>query len=303
MKFNTYIGSMLPSFTKGRMLEDLGCIREELRENTLPPFKSSSESFGNLKFDSQWNKKFEEQFKKEINFKHKGNFITGMYTALQTCLERLDVIESLIQRYYNADDVLRDAMTATRINLLQSLEVISFVTRYSRQVLMVALAYEFDAKSADNAPSFNISAGEMEWVTSKQRHFLTCLNVIMKVKNNDEFEKIIDGLPNAVVSEDSYDVILGTQGQSKIDPMQFGLIPLVLNPIYHIRMLIADWQVSRYKAAQEEKRMLEFRLLKLKLQSTGKADAKLDQNIEYTEQRLQQLNFKLHKMEQEYGAT
>lgn len=68
-------------------------------------------------------------------------------------------------------------------------------------------------------------------------------------------------------------------------------------------MMIADWQVSRYKAAQEEKRMLEFRLLKLKLQSTGKADAKLDQNIEYTEQRLQQLNFKLHKMEQEYGAT
>lgn len=303
MKFNAYLNSMLPSFTKGRMLEDLGCTREELRDNTLPPFKSTADTFGTMKFESQWNVKFEELFKKEANFKYKGNFISGIYTVLEVCLERLDSLESLIQRYYNADDVLRDAMTATRINLLQCLELISFVVRYSRRILIVAMAYEIEVKSGDNEPTSNITPGEMEWISSKQRHFLSCLNSVMRVKNNEEFEKKMDEIPNAVVNEDSYDVLLQTQGQGKIDPLQMGLIPLVLNPIYHIRMAIADWQVTRYKAAQEEKRMLEFRLLKLKLQASGKKDAKLDQNIQYTENRLQELNFKLHKMEKEYGAA
>ena len=303
MKFDAYLNSLLPTFTKGRMLEDLGCIREELRENTLPPYKSTSETFGRLKFASEWNQKFNAQFTKEINFKYKDNFYTGIYTALQTAYERLDVIESLIQRYYEADDVVRDAMTATRVNLLQILEAISFVTRYARRVLIVSMAYEIDAKNADNAPTYSMSEGEVDWLQSKLRHFLTCLNVVSFAKTNEDFATTIDNLPKAVINGSSYDVLLQTQGVGKIDPMKMGLIPLVLNPIYHVRMAIADWQVSRYKTAQEEKKMLEFRLLKMKLQSQGKADAKLDASIQYTEGRLQELNYKLHKMENEYGAS
>ena len=92
-------------------------------------------------------------------------------------------------------------------------------------------------------------------------------------------------------------------GANRTDPFQFGLIPIVLNPIYHVRMAIADWQVTRYKAAQEEKRMLEFKLLKLKLAQTGKKDARLDEQIEYTAGRLDKLNYKLKTMEEQYGTA
>jgi primosomal protein N'' len=51
----------------------------------------------------------------------------------------------------------------------------------------------------------------------------------------------------------------------------------------------------------EEKRMLEFRLLQLKQAEEGKKDAKLQQQIEYTEGRLQKINYKLKKMEEKYA--
>lgn len=86
-----------------------------------------------------------------------------------------------------------------------------------------------------------------------------------------------------------------------MDPYHFGLIPIKMNPIYHIRMAIAEWQVARYNAAIEEKRALEYRLLALKASSDGKKDAKLEEAIEYSEARLAKLNYKLATMEEDYA--
>ena len=63
-------------------------------------------------------------------------------------------------------------------------------------------------------------------------------------------------------------------------------------------MAVAEWQVNRYKAALEEKRALEYRLLALK--EEREPDARLQQEIAYTEGRLQKLNKKVIDMESDY---
>ena len=105
------------------------------------------------------------------------------------------------------------------------------------------------------------------------------------------------------VNPSSVTDIVASVGASRVDPMNFGLIPIVLNPIYHVRMMIADWQVNRFKAADEERKLLEFKLLKMKMTDGGKRDANVDRQIEYTEGRLQKLNYKLMEMEKSYGAS
>ncbi len=300
MKFERYLDSLLPSFSRQRLLDDLAVIREELKDNTLPPLKSIATAFGKRKFESQWVAEFDAAFKKGTNIKYQGNFYTGMYETLQVVADNVDVVESLINAYY-ADDVLRDAMTVLRINLLQYLETMSFAVRYARRVAVATMSIEVDASSDKQGLETIITAGEVEWLTTRRIHFFAALNSLSIGRK--DVEERFKSLPDMTVNANSIQSTNSVLGANRTDPFQFGLIPIVLNPIYHVRMAIADWQVTRFKAAQEEKRMLEFKLLKLKMAQTGKSDARLDEQIEYTSGRLEKLNYKLKTMEEDYGTA
>ena len=300
MKIDRYLDSLLPSFSRQRLLDDLAVIREELKDNTLPPIKSIATAFGTRKFESQWVADFNTAFTKGVNLRFKGNFYNGMYDVLQIINDNVDAVESLINAYY-ADDVLRDAMTVLRINLLQYLETMSFAVRYARRIAVATMAIEVDAVSEKQGLDTVITAGEVEWLTTRRVHFFAALNTLSAERK--VVEERFKALPDMTVNADSIANTNSIIGANRTDPFQFGLIPIVLNPIYHVRMAIADWQVTRYKAAQEEKRMLEFKLLKLKLAQTGKKDARLDEQIEYTAGRLDKLNYKLKTMEEQYGTA
>lgn len=90
-------------------------------------------------------------------------------------------------------------------------------------------------------------------------------------------------------------------GSAKVDPFQMDLIPIWLNPIYHIGMFVSEWQADRYKAAKEEVRLLQLRKLNLEKTIEKKPDAKIQHEIEYLSNRVQGMNFKIEKMEKDYA--
>ena len=300
MNLDKYLSSLLPSFTKARMLEDLGVTREELKYNTLPPLKALSQTFGKRKWENEWVKNFDERFEKQSELRYSGNFMTGVYETLERALENCDSLERLINLTF-ADDVVREAMTVSRANILQYLEVMSFAISYSRRLMVIALTLEVAQVEQEDPTASSITPGELDWVTKRQDAFYQSMRILGNKK--EDLEKQFADLPDMTINSDTVATTTALVGVTKIDPMGFGLIPISLNPIYHVRMAIADWQVSRFKAAQEEKRMLEFKLLQLKLASTGKKDVKLQQQVDYTQGRLQKLNFKLREMEDNYGTA
>ena len=75
----------------------------------------------------------------------------------------------------------------------------------------------------------------------------------------------------------------------------------MLNPIYHIRIRIAEWQAAKYQEAKEERSMVELRLLSLKELKSGKDNARLEQQIEYNQERLSKLTAKIGRMEENYA--
>jgi len=177
----------------------------------------------------------------------------------------------------------------------------SFAVRYARRVAVATMSFEVDASSDKQGLETIITAGEVEWLTTRRIHFFAALNSLSIGRK--DVEERFKSLPDMTVNANSIQSTNSVLGANRTDPFQFGLIPIVLNPIYHVRMAIADWQVTRFKAAQEEKRMLEFKLLKLKMAQTGKSDARLDEQIEYTSGRLEKLNYKLKTMEEDYGTA
>jgi hypothetical protein len=300
MKFDDYLGSLLPSFTRQRILEDIEAAREELADNTLEPLKAIARSYGSYKWKSDWVEEFDGAFKHNVKGKYNGNILNGMLHVMETVEENLDLIESLVEREYK-DELFRDAMSILRINILQYVEAMSFAIEYTRRLLVAIMACEVATVNGDTAGETLPTKGEFDWIAMRRESYFTVMNILAVKK--EEVEKRFAELPEVIITKDTFEQTRATVGYAKVDPMSFGLIPLVLNPIYHVRMAVADWQVSRFKAAEEERRMLEFRLMQLKLAVSDKKDAKLEQQIEYTQNRLSKLRYELKEMGEKYGTA
>lgn len=300
MKIKEYVSSLLPSFTKSRLTEDLNIIREELKVNTIPPYTAASKAYATVKFQAADLKRFEEDFKRGVKTKFRGNSLSVIEQTLKRMEENTDVVEKLIANYY-ADDVMRDAMTFLKVNITQYIETMSFVSRYARRHLLWVMATENHAINGDQEFTA-MTPGEVEWLRVQRQNFFTGITILGGERSEKgEIDKSFNDIPDIVISKDNVPVIEKTVGAQKIDPFHFGLIPVWLNPIYHVRMQIAEWQVKRFKAAQKEREIIELRLLQLKQAAQGKKDARLQEQIEYNEGRLQRLNYELQKMEEDYA--
>ena len=301
MKIRDYVSSLLPSFTKSRMSEDVGIIREELKNSTTPPYTAMVKAYGNTKFKAKELQSFEEEFKRGVKSRFRGNSVAVIEQTLKRMETNTDLVDRMVSEYY-ADDVMRDAMTFLKINLIQYIETMSFVCRYARRHLIWVVSVENHAVTGGEGYGETMTAGELEWLRVQRANFFQALTVMGGEKSEPTvLEGLFKSVPDIVVTKDNVPVIEKTVGVQKTDPFQFGLIPVWLNPIYHVRMKIAEWQVKRYKTAQKEKEVLELRLLQLKLSQQGKSDPRLQQQIEYNEGRLQKLNYELQQMEEDYA--
>jgi len=60
----------------------------------------------------------------------------------------------------------------------------------------------------------------------------------------------------------------------------------VNNPIYHIRIWLVDRDVRKYEALKDKKKLLELKLLNIKMRNSGHHDGKTKKQIEYYEERI-----------------
>ena len=69
------------------------------------------------------------------------------------------------------------------------------------------------------------------------------------------------------------------------------------NPIYHIRMWLVDKEMERYELLKEKKKLIELKLLDLKLQAQNESDPKLKTQIEYYEDKIGKLEYNIKEIE------
>jgi hypothetical protein len=64
-------------------------------------------------------------------------------------------------------------------------------------------------------------------------------------------------------------------------------------------MAIANYQIERYNSNKEKKKVLELRLLHLRLLNDGKNDPKIEKEINYIQRRVDSLDRKIKDSEAE----
>lgn len=299
MKLIQFVTSMLPKIERSQLREDIAQLREELNTTTLPALASLAKQYKGWSFKAAESKEFAKAFDRGVKSKYRGNYVEVTHEIFHKASDNLDVIADLIDKSMS-NAVLKEGMTYRKASIIQYLEVFGFAQRYARKLMLFTCACESAYLGTGKSAKEQFVPGDLKWLKSNQDNFIQVMGILAgdAKQTRSTFEEIPDDI---VLSPDKHDIVATTVGLSKLDPFNFGFIPVRFNPFYYARMLIVEWQVKRYQAAVEERQAIELRLLQLKAAQEGKKDAGLDNQIEIVEGRLQKLNGWIEEKSEEYG--
>jgi hypothetical protein len=296
MKFNQFIQSILPSFGKDQVLEDCRLTLAELRDVTVPIYASAEPLFKSWKFKTNKISAQLATFDRMVKTGNRGNYITVVNKSLKDVIDNLEQVEELIKKGY-AEEVAGAGLTYFKANLLQFVECCGFVSKYARKYLLYIYIYESaNYTSEETTINESMTKAELEWLDANFVNFCTAFNAV--AGNPSDVKRQISNVPEIIITSENGLTLGSTIGVDKLDPFNMGLIPLWMNPIYHVGMFVAEWQASRYKAAKEELRLVQLRKLHLEKLVDNKPDAAIEKEISYMETRVQGLNYKIAKMEE-----
>jgi hypothetical protein len=293
MKLGKFIASLLPSFEKKQIKEDLKVTRDELDES-LPPLNAAKDFFANYSFKSDAAEALQKRFVKETGDNKTPNFVVASVRMVEAIDGNLSTLEKLVDRYFS-DDVLKEGLTYVKANLLQYIQHLTFSIRFARH--LVLWTYQVEANKVDKSSDIQMTRGELKWLEDNISNFFTIYPFMLVSKEN--LERTISSIPDAVITEDNINTLSSTVGMQKLDPFGQNFVGVRFNPIYHVRIAVAEWQADRYKLAVEERATLEFRLLHLKMLNEGNYDAKTEKLLHYNEMRLEKVKARILKAEED----
>lgn len=305
MKILDFLKSLLPNFSKMTVLEDIRTTKMVLTAVTMPAYQDAIKVFGGRKFANESLQKDWDTFKRSVKGLVAPNTILAIEKSFKPMLSTLDLIEQLVEKDYT-DDIEGAGITYYKAAVLQMLESVAFAVDFANKYLNYVYVVEAAelADDEDNAALIDeinaaIVPAEVRFLHDRFSDFCTVMDNLAKPtdKIRTEFEQI----PDITISAAGDRVVQSTVGATKLDPFRHGFVPLAMNPIYHVRMRVADYQHYRYERAKEEKSMLELRKLKLERQQHGKKDAALEKQIEYTQKRIDGLAEKIREVEGQYA--
>lgn len=298
MNISKYLKSLLPSFGRAEVEEDIRITRAEIKEFTQPAYTQAAQMFRGWKFKSKVLEPQFDTFGRMVKQSSGHNPVETIAAAWPLVLENLESAEKLVTAHVG-DTVAGAGLTYLKANLLQFVEACAFTSKFARKFLnyvYVCETSEYDEGGASVAES--LAPAEIEWIKANFVTFCQAFNIV--TGQPQKIRSQLENIPDIEVTEQNASHLAVTQG-SKVDPMHMGLIPVWMNPIYHVGMFVAEWQADRYKQAKEELKLVELRKLNLEKLAAGKPDAAVQKEIQYLESRVEGLAFKIQKMEQAHA--
>lgn len=306
MQIFNYLKGLFHRITRGQIKSSCDLTIESIQTHTLPAYAQANELFKLRRISSKEGIALAGEFKKRVGTV-KGT--TGMVDAIEAILENtVKMLGTIVTR---SDAVFSDiestlGMTYQKAMYLRLISAATFANDFSRKFLNYLYVLETaNLEASENHISDALSPAEISYVKDNFANYV----LVMTILSNSFVDvlKSIDELPDAVVSEQSDQVLSGSLGAKKVDPFGFRNLSLPitvgvnLNPFYLAGMLIADFRASQYKCSKEELDLLALRKLNLERLYAKKPDARLQQQIDYLGDRVSRLNYELATMKEKYA--
>ena len=292
MRFLNYIRTLFPTFSKYEVVESIEVTRNSIKEHTLPAYETAAELWKGQKFVSKEAQEMEKMILSKVSGK---SIFEVVRKALDNSIVTLEKLGDKSKVIY-ADTEANLSLTFVKSTVLRLTQTMEFGNTYARRLINYLYAEEVAHARKEK---LDLPPAEIKWLKDGVSDFAICINV-MSLKY-DAIEKHLNGLPDATITDLTEKTFMSTMGEGKLDPMLLRHLSVKVNPFYLYGMYKAKKEADRYKAAKEELELVQLRLLQLQKQQSGQEDAKLDKEIEYMQNRVSGLVYKLNEMEKEYG--
>jgi hypothetical protein len=299
MNFLNYIKSLFPSFTKNAIMDSAVITAASIRDHTLPAYVTAVDLWKGQKFKSKEAQSLMGEIQKNLDKRLSKAPFEGIKEALTNGVIVIDYLGAYSKQIFSEHEA-NMGLTYAKATVVRSVQASEFANTYARRLLNYVYSVEAAElmKNQTETGGSSMSPAEVLWVKGNVGDFCIAINALsLDVK---DFEKHLKGLPDAVISDLSEKTFVSTIGEAKIDPMQLRHLSVSVNPFYLFGMMVAEYQASKYKSAQEEMQLLQLRQLQLQKMFEKNPDAKLEKEIEYIQDRVTTINFRIQKMEKDY---
>lgn len=291
-----FFRSLLPNISKKDIMIDVTHSYDELNQIVIPMYDANTED---MTFKGELAKLMDKKLK-EKKLDNSKNCYLSISKLLKKVSENEEEVMKLLQNEF-MNEVIKDVIDYKRISILNYIESLNFINDYSRRFILGLVAQEFDSHTASKITG-PIDKATISWV-SDSRNMETFVHVLDICSGPTKgFLNSIKPLEGVTFDPTQTEIQL-TIKAGELDPNGFGIIPVRLNPIYHIGLAVNKWRVARYERNVEEKAKLQLMLLALQEQKSKSQDKEkienLEKQIKYRSNQINILTGKIEEMEEE----
>lgn len=296
MKLTTFLQSLLPMLKKDSVLEDLRITKSELDKTVVPTYEAATDHFKVNKIASKDTLVLVDTFYRiyDLSKSNKqSSVVAEIFSKLPSLSANIDTIAASCEDILG-EDILNDNLSAKRAVLVRAAEHVSVLVKLLVDFLTVVYYNEAMVYSKANADTIGVSAKTLQRVKDRMPDMARLLG--MYGQDAKVFKERYSTVPDVIINVKTSAALQAVYREDKLDPMPSALSSnFEGNPIYHIRLVIAEWQANRYKANKDKKKMLELRLLYLQSLAEESPDPQLEREIEYIQNRIDKLEYEMHK--------
>lgn len=272
---------------------------KETKDTVMKTIKEGSDFFNTKNLKNPISKSKTDQFFR-INKNLKSDGIFDAFVKREDDLEvNMSFVSELMKKEFS-DKIAKDSLDFRQVNILKIIDLLEFFNRYSLALLTYFYVLEAAVElKHDRYVQEAMTKNQQKFIDDNWLSFCNVCSVLFTDKN--DFVKKLEKVTKVEVLNENESVLRETLGVNEISPFVNGFIATRWNPIIWVRRIIADWQVSRYKALEDNVRLLEIRRLHLEKLRRGEQDPVLEKSIKEVEDMLTIQQYKLDKLTKAYG--
>lgn len=296
MNISNYVKTLQGVIAKDSVINALEAANQDFTTKVQVILCTAESAFKTMTLKSKEVIGFDERYRTELKLGRN----VKLFTDLQMRMDRVvDNLETLRQEIIKT---LPETVSSTTIDyrsasLMQLVSYAGFLMRFTRRFIETATIYETEAVGMyEDYQKNNLNRGEAGWI---DKHFMSFLDVL-RIFSDDKnaFKKKFDTIPNVQVDPDEH-TGFAVFGQGKMDPFRMGIIPVSLNPAFHIGKWWAEFQAWRYKEAQDDLMRIQRRIMLLEEAQAGNSNPKVEAEIKILRDKSEGLTYKINKAEEE----
>lgn len=291
MSIERFVQAMLPEFDKANINNDITSTRTVIVDLAIPAFEAAVKWDKDFKFKSGVFEGVNKEITVGARIKDNKSLVQRVLHGLKNAQANLDVLSQLVDDNFT-QEVTAVSMTYKKANILQLVSAISSFADYSLKLLNIL--YICEANNYSYTQFRAERQREFIYLNKNMTGFVATLAACYN--GPKDVAKAIDNSAELLVDETKSAAYRQTMEGGKLNAFSALNFTVILSPIYHVRMRIAEWQVARIKAARERKEVLQLRLLHLERQREGRKDAGIERQIEHTQSRIDDLDYKIKEL-------